>query len=138
MISSRATRANKKASLRAAKLEKENDQLTQAIAKEQEKYKNLKIEYEKAREAQQSLKEFEREYKKVVRLFNQFSAGVELLKEKVSEKKYSSNVLSREVLSHLDEHCPSKDQMNLMKEESSKEVFKRIKKRMDKESDSGE
>ena len=136
MIASRATRANKKTSIRVAKLEKENDQLTQTITREQEKYKNLRIEYEKAREAQQSLKEFEKEYKKIVRMFNQFSAGVEALKEKVSEKKYSSNVLSREVLSHLNEHCPSEDQMKLMKEESSKEVFKRIKKRMKKESDS--
>ena len=130
MISSKATRATKKSNIRTAKLEKENDQLTASMVKEQERYKRLKEEYDKAKEARDHLKEFEREYKQVVKSYNQFGASIEGLKTLVSAKKYKSNALSREVLEHLDTSCPSEDKLKMMKEESTKAAFKRIKDRM--------
>jgi len=133
MISSKSARANKKSSLRAAKLEKENDQLVQAIAKEQERYQNLRSEYDKAKEARDQIREFEKEYNKMLKSYNRFSDGIDSLREMVSAKKYSSNILSKEVLLHLEEHCPSLDKLAAMRNESTKEVFKRIKKRMEGE-----
>jgi len=131
MISSKAARANKKSTMRAAKLEKENNQLTQAITREQEKYKHLRAEYEVVKEAKGQIREFEKEYKKVVRVYNKFSDSITSLKEMASAKKYSSNALARDVIAHIEENCPNKSQMNRMKDESTKEVFKRIKKRID-------
>jgi len=130
MISSKATKANKKSSIRSAKLEKENNQLTHTLVKEQEKYKGLRTEYEKAREARDQLKEFEKEYKKLVKSYNVYTASVETLKELVSAKKYSSNALSKEVLTHIDTHCPSDEKAQKMKDESTQAAFKRIKERM--------
>ena len=130
MISSKATRANKKASLRSAKLEKENDQLTQAMSKEKERYNALRKEYDIAKDARDQLKDFEKEYKKLLKSYNNYSTSIDSLTALVSAKKYGSNALSREVLTHINEHCPSQEKRDSMKEESTKAVFKRIKDRM--------
>ncbi len=130
MISSKATRASKKVNIRVAKLEKENDQLTTTLTKEQGRYKHLREEYEKAKEARDQLREFELEYKKLVKLYNQFSDSITSLKTLVSAKKYKNNSLSREVITHLDDNCPNDARLQLMKDESTKAAFKRIKERM--------
>jgi len=135
MITSKSARTTKKANVRAAKLEKENNQLTHEMAREQDRYKKLKAEYDKAREAKDQIREFEKEYKRLVRAYNKFSEGIDSLKNLVSAKKYKNNILSREVIEHMNEHLPTEAQMANMKEESTKEVFKRIKKRMEGEPD---
>jgi len=130
MISRKATQATKKSSLRASKLERENNELTIALQKEQERYKRLREEYEKAKEAREQLREFEREYMHLVNAYNRFSANIDDLKKLVTEKKYKSNALSREILSHMERNCPSSETLQKMKDESTKEAFKRIKERM--------
>ena len=130
MISSKAARVSKQSNLRLAKLEKENNQLTAESLKSQERYKRLREEFDIAKEARDNLKEFEREYKQLVKSYNQFASNIESLKTMVSAKKYKSNALSREVIAHMNDHFPSEDKLQSMKEESTKAAFKRIKDRM--------
>ena len=131
MISSKARRESKKSNLRLAKLEKENDILTSSASKEQGRYSRLKEEFDKAKEARDQLKEFEREYKQLIKAYNQFSTSIESLRTMVSAKKYKSNALSREVIAHMDENLPNEDKIKMMKEESTRAAFKRIKDRID-------
>ncbi|MDH3326284.1 MAG: hypothetical protein OEM38_06150, partial [Gammaproteobacteria bacterium] len=80
MISTKATRANKKLTVRAAKLENENNLLTNNMSADSEKFRTLKIEFEKAKEARDLLNDFESEYRKVQREYNKFSSSIDSLR----------------------------------------------------------
>lgn len=126
-MSNKATRANKKFQIQLAKLERECDSLQNQLTTETNRYSSLKEEFEKYRDAKDQIRALEKDYKKLNKQHERVSLGVVLLREKLNHKKYSANSLTKEVLRHLDEHCPSEAQVAISQSESMREKFKRIK-----------
>jgi len=130
VISSRTTKSNKKYTKQLALLDRENTKLQAALAKETDRYTNLKEEYDKLREAKAQIRRLELDYKKITKQFNRMSNGIEQLRQKVTSKKYSSNSLAKDIVIMLDEQFPSEEQRKQMEAEGTKDTFKRIKSAM--------
>jgi len=127
MISGNASKANKKLARQIAILETEKLTLQSELAKSTESYSKVKDQCDRIEDARVQVRALETNYRKLTNQFKRTSAGIDIIREQISGKKYSSNSLAREVLLLLDEHCPNSDQRKQIKEEKTKEDFKRIK-----------
>lgn len=134
-ISSRNAKKNKQFAIAVAKLERENRNLISDLTTQTTKYTALKEEFEKIREAKAQIRTLENDYKKLRKVYERTADGIQSLRTKCASKKYSSNSLSKDVLIHLDENCPSQEQLLAMRHQSSQDVFKRIKQNMGMEKD---
>lgn len=127
IISSKATKTNKKFRRQVSILEKENTQLQAALTDQIDRYTRIKEEYEKVRDAKAQIRVLETDYKKLSNEFNKFNGGVEVLKQKVSSKKYSSNSLAKDLIGMIDELFPTAEQRLENKADDTRQTFKRIK-----------
>jgi len=126
-MSGKATRANKKFQKQLARLERENDTLQNQLNTETSRYSALKEEFDKYRDAKDQIRILERDYRKLNSHHNRLTQGIALLRDKMNHKKYSANSLSKDVLYHLDEHCPSDAQIAAAEADTARNKFKRIK-----------
>lgn len=126
-ISHKNAKANKQLRTQVARLEHENDKLTQAMNNQQGQYNHLKSEYDKIKEAKQQIKALETEYRNLSNRYNNFNRGLDVLRKTVTSKKYLNNSLAKEIILLLSEHLPDEKQMEYNKAESSRQAFKRIK-----------
>lgn len=133
IISGAASKNTKKMARQVAILEAEKLTLQSKLAKSSENYKKVKDQCEKIEDARAQVRTLETNYRKLTNQFKRTSTGIDIIREQISGKKYSSNSLAREVLLLLDEHCPNPDQRKQVKEEKTKDDFKRIKTAMSME-----
>ena len=136
VISNRTTKSNKKFVKQLTKLDRENSKLQGSLNREVDRYTQIKEEYDKLRDAKAQIRTLEVEYKKLTKQYKRTSNGIDVLRQKVGSKKYSSNSLAKDIKVMLEEQFPSEAQKALTKEEATKDRFKRIKSTMD--ADGGE
>ncbi len=127
IISTTASKNSKKLVQKFAALEKEHLALQNELAKLTNNYTKAKEQSDKIEDARVQVRALESNYRKLTNQFKRTSSGIDIVREKISNKKYSSNSLAGEILSLLDEHCPNEEQRKQLKEEKTKEDFKRIK-----------
>lgn len=133
MISGTAAKANKNLAQRVKALETEKQTLQNELTKSSENYTRVKDQCDRVDDARNQVRSLETNYRKLTNQFNRTSNGIDIIREQISSKKYSSNSLAREVIMLLDEYCPNDDQRKQVKEEKTKDDFKRIKSAMNME-----
>jgi len=127
IISSTASKNSKKLAQKFIALEKEHLSLQNEITRLTNNYTRAKEQSDKIDDARVQVRALESNYRKLTNQFKRTSSGINIVREKISSKKYSGNSLAGEILSLLDEHCPSEEQRKQLKNEKTKEDFKRIK-----------
>jgi len=127
VISHKTKKNNRQYSKRLSELEKENRHLENNLQRQSARLNAIKEDFEKIKEAKAQISTLEKEFKKLSNRSNEVSKGLLEMRLKVGSKKYSSNSLAKEVLEHLHEHCPDEQQLEEMRENSTRAAFTRIK-----------
>ena len=127
VISNKATKKNKKFRRQVSILEKENDQLQASLTDQIDRYTRIKEEYEKVKDAKTQIRALETDYKRLSNEFEKFNKGVEVLQQKVTSKKYSSNSLAKDLIIMIEELFPSQEKRLENKADDTRQTFKRIK-----------
>jgi len=126
-MSHNSGKKNKKYVQKIGTLEREKDYLNTQLSTETTKLGKARDELNTLREAKNQIRVLEREHEKLIAEHKKTIAGISIIRDRVSHKRYGSNALAKDIVQLLREHCPTEEQRLEMESEETQTAFKRIK-----------
>ena len=118
---------NKKYEQKLIILEREKEYLQTQYNTEGSRLAKAKEELQSLRDAKDQIRQLEREHAKLQKKHAYAVQGIALIRKKVSNKRYFNNVLAKDIVVLLEEHCPTEEQRMEKDGQKTKSAFKRIK-----------